>query len=204
MAEGAKDQELKPIISNLFPLEGKFVLTAFEELSSISNPSGFQAEADRELAILRQTNLHVLEEIVQILRELPSKEDGDGIFAGILVCHRALRKEAESIGGQLPTFTDEFTKRYYEEEEDNILEQSEDKKVDRMQAAMQVKRQQLVQFENWEPEFSTIAKKLLAERGADWHPEENPMYLGITNFYSLFRAGCSDPKNFQVNHTPKP
>jgi len=195
MAEGSKDQEGEPIIYDLFPIGEKSVLAAFRDLSPIQNSSGFQAEADGELDILSQTNPHVLKQVVQSLLTLPSKEDGDQIFGGILVCHRALRKEAESQGVQLPTLTDEFTKRHYEKEIDNILAKGKEKKLSITQAMRLSKIQMLSQFENLEPQFSEIAKEQLG--GSDWHPEENLGYLGIINFYLLFKEGCKDPKNFQ-------
>lgn len=197
MAENARDRETQAIIPNLFPLGKEPVLAAFRDLSPIQNSSGFQEEADRELDILRQTNLHVLRRIVQSLRTLPSKEYGDQIVGGILVCYRALRKEAESRGGVLPTLSEEFIERYYVEERNNIGAESTDKNLSIPQVAIQLNKQALVKFENREPQFSEIAREQLG--GSDWHPEEDLGYLGIINLCLLFREGCSDPKNFQTN-----
>lgn len=198
MDEGAKEQEKKPVISNLFPIHGKSVSAAFEKLSLTENPSGAQAAANEEMDRLCETNPYVATYFGQMLSEFPvtARETADQIYLGILIAHKILREGARLRGGILPTFTLDFVQDYHNKEVESIIAESRDKNLAIPQIGIQLRNKRLVEFENRESEFSRIVRIKLGVQ-SDWHPEEDPRYLGIVNLCVLFREGCKDPKNFQ-------
>lgn len=200
MSEGAKDQERKPIISELFPLRKQSVLAAFRALSPAENPSACQEAVKEETDIFRETNPHTLTHFANFAQEMRNREVAeeaiDQMFWGVVVSHRALREQAKSKGGVLPTFTDEFIEDYHGKSVERIRAMSVDKEIAVQQGAIQLSNMDLVKFENWEPEFSKIVKEKLGFQ-SDSHRAKDVKYAGIVDLYMLFRAGCSDPKNFQ-------
>ncbi len=204
MAEDAKDQELKPITSNLFPVGEQSILRAFRDLIPPKNPSAVQiasAEAaeDEEKRILGETNPHVLTSF-EIFLEFYTEEKAKQIFQGALIFHRALREEAESKGVTLPTFSEQFVQDYDQQTQNSADESAEVafryKKLSLEEAAREFRRTNIVIFRNLEPEFSKIVEKGFGAQ-PNWLPEEDFRYKGIIYQDLLFRAGCSDPKNFQ-------
>jgi len=195
MGEGAIEQEKQPIISDLFPVSKQSVLTAFGELSPTENPTGAEAAAMQEMKILSETNLDVLDYDLRILAQIP-REAGDQLLGGVLVCHRALREEARARGGILPTFTDEFIQKFHNKGVKTLQARIVKEQISVHQAASELTRLHLVEFENMEPEFSETVKRKLSVQ-PDWDPEKDLGYAGFINTYLLFRQGCSDPKNLQ-------
>ena len=53
------------------------------------------------------------------------EEKADQMFLGSLICHKALREEAEARGGILPRLTEEFVKGY-DEKQEKIVEKNLD------------------------------------------------------------------------------
>ena len=204
MAEGGKDQEVKPIISDLFPLREESVLKAFKGLipsqnASLEQRASVQAALDEEERNLRATNPHVLTSF-EIFLEFYTEENAKQMFWGALIFHRALREEAESKGVTLPTFTEQFVEDYDQQTQSSADKSAEEalrhKKLSREEAARGFRRTNIVIFRNLEPEFSKIVERGLGDK-PNWLPEEDFRYRGIIYQDLLFRAGCSDPKNFQ-------
>lgn len=191
MAEGVAEREGQPIISNLFPVSRDSVSTAFKELSP--------AAEEEEKRILGETNPYVLASLKQFI-EPYAEENAKQMRRGALIFHRALRKEAKSKGVVLPTFSEQFVKDYDEQAQSSADKYKEeahrDRKLNAGEVGREFRRKNLVVFRNLEPEFSEIVER---EFGAqpNWLPEEDFTYRGIIDQRLLFRAGCSDRKNYQ-------
>lgn len=190
-------QEEQTIGPNLFPLEIQPVLTAFENLNPREDSFSVKSAEDEESRILRETNPHALTSFEELLDSYT--EDHAAQFRrGNLICHQALRLEAISRGGVLPTFTEQFVQDYDMDQERRAEEEVVDKQLQRRpyQVSLQKRRANVTIFRNLEPEFSKIVEKELGvELG--WLPEKDYTYSGIIYLYSLFRKGCSNPKNFR-------
>jgi hypothetical protein len=184
MEEGAVKQEGQPIISDLFPVGAKSALAAFRDLSLQENPDGAEAAATQEMNILSETNRDVLDYDLGILLQIP-REAGDQLFGGVLVCHRALREEAKARGGILPTFTDEFIQEFHNKGVEALRARIANEQISDHQAASELTKLHLVEFQNMEPEFSKIVREKLGVH-PDWRPEEDPRYLGIIHMHFLF------------------
>lgn len=196
MAEGRAEQERQPIISNLFPVSEKSVLSAFRNLISKKNPSSVQEAVEKELKIMRKTNPYVLASIDDLL-EYQTKKEEPRMRLGSLICNRALREEANARGGVLPTLAKDFVEQYDEELERKLGEEVEDKWLaERSQVGPQMRRAYIAKFRNYEPDFSKIVEEEFGNQ-PDWVPENDFRYTGLAYQYLLFRQGFSDPKNFQ-------
>ena len=200
MDEGGKDQEVKPIISNLFPLQEESVSNAFRDLDPRENPFSAQKAVDEETRMFRDANPNVFSyfaDFAQEMRDGKVPEDGiNQMFWGIMLCYRALREEAKSKGGVLPQFTDEFIESYDKNDMENIKAECTDKGISRGQAIAQLANMDIVKFENLELEFNMIIREEFG-RQPNWQANQDFKYSGIMDVYFLFREGCSDPKNFQ-------
>jgi len=204
MSEGGLGQEKQPIISNLFPVGEQSILRAFSDLIPPKKPTADQiasaeAAADEERRILRETNPYVLTSF-KIFLEFYTEEKAKQILRGALIFHRALRKEAESKGVTLPTFSEQFVEDYDQQTQtsadENLEEALRYKKLSPEEAARAFRKTNIVIFRNLEPEFSKIVERGLGAE-ENWLPEEDFRYKGIIYQDLLFRAGCSDAKNFQ-------
>lgn len=196
MGEDRVEQEKQPIITNLFPVGKESVLTAFGDLSLTENPSGAEPVANQEMDILSETNRHVSDYDIEVLSQLPT-EASDQLIFGVLICHRALREEARGRDGILPTLTAEFIQEAHDREVEAIRAESVDKQISIQQAATELSRMHIVEFQNMEPEFSETVRRKFGTQ-PDWDPEQDLRYAGIINTYLLFRTGLSDPKNFSA------
>lgn len=194
MDEGGAELEKQPDVSKIFPVSEKSVLSAFKNLSLTENPTGALAESNKEIEIFSEINPHLLDYDEGILMQLPG-EEGDRLLEGILVCHRALREEAEARGVVMPSFTNEFIEEFHNKALEGLRTIIDDKKIPIHQAIDESVKLRLDEFQNMEPKFSEIVRKKL--NVPDWDPARDFKYLGITNTYFLFREGLKDPKNFQ-------
>lgn len=206
MAEGAKDQETKPIIFNLFPLQRRSVLVAFSNLSPKENLSAVGEAVSEEKQIFDRTNPHVSSYVSDFVNDMTARgvpsETIDQIAWGVLICYRVLREEAESQGGVLPTFTDEFIEEYHQDQVDNIGRITTEDQLTLKQTGVQLSNKQLLIFEESEPVFSKIVREKLGLT-SDELAKQDWKYRGIVELYSLFRKGCSDPKNFSETPNKK-
>lgn len=200
MAEDARDRETQTIVPNLFPLGKEPILAAFRDLSPAENPSACQEAIDEETDIFRQTNPHAFNhfsDLAQTMGEQQVAEEAVSKWSsGIMLCHRALREQAKLKGGVLPTFTGEFTEGYNEQGLKKTKAMSLDKEIGFQDADAQLSKMQLVKFKNWEPELNEPVREKLGLQ-SDRAAEDDLVCSGIIHLYLLFRAGCSDPKNFQ-------
>ncbi len=203
MSEGVVGRE-GYIIYNLFPVGRESVLTAFKDLLLPENPSVGQVASTQEarheeMGILCKTNLHVSTSLEDLI-ESYTPEKADGMRLGSLIFHRALRKEAKSRGGVLPTFTEKFVKDYDDQTQSSAEKSAEEaflyRGLNLKEAGRELRRKNIVIFSNSEPEFSKIVREKLYLR-SDSRPEENLIYSGIIDLYLLIKKGFSDPKNFK-------
>ena len=200
MDEGGKDQEVKPIISNLFPLKEQSVLAAFSNLSPKENPHAVGEAANEEKHVFDTTNPHVSAYISDFVNDLTKRgvhsEMIDQVGWGVLMCHRVLREEAASQGGVLPTLTDEFIEEYHQDDLNEIKRVTIEDRLTLKQTAVQVSNRRLLMFEKSEPKFSKIVREKLGLK-LDELAKQDLKYSGIVDLYWLFKKGCSDSKNFQ-------
>lgn len=212
MSEGIVEPE-RYIVYNLFPVGKQSVLTAFKDLIPPKNPSvdqlaSAEAAADKEKRKLSETNPHVFNSFEELVGGYTQKK-AKQMFLGALICHRALREEAKSRGGALPTFTEQFVQDYDIEQDRKAQEEINDKQqlidikvIGIKEITRQVRRNNIFNFRNLEPEFSEIVEKKKLGVQSGWLPEEDYRYTGIIYLHSLFKAGFSNPKNFKDLFSP--
>ena len=196
MDEGAADQERQPVISDLFPLGEKSVLTAFQEIYPHAG-SFVEDVVSNEREILRRTNPYVLNSLEQLI-DAYTEENAKLMLEGALICHRALRREFKIKSGILPSLTEDFV-RNYDEEKQGIADRRIDEDIthrERVQAGEELRKMRIFRFRQLEPVFSRIVEEKLGDQ-PKWVPENDYRYRGIIDQYLIFREGLSNPKNFQ-------
>lgn len=190
MDEGAAEKERQPIMSNLLQHVSK------DDISTVFKELNLQEEKDS----LRGSNPYVLADL-EHLTEHHVEEKAKQVFWGAMLFDRVLREKAELKGVILPKLTEQFVEDYAEQK-DNAAEENRIEAVhyrnlsDEEEIEREFRRSNIAKFRNFEPEFSGIVE---GEFGAqpNWAPEEDNRYIGFIYEYLLFRAGLSDPKNFQ-------
>ena len=198
MGEGDKDQggrsrEAEVAILDAFPLKRQSVLTAFKNLGHQKDFNDVKKAVDEEIGILGRTNIYASISFGNLL-EYYTADVTTQVRRGNAICHQALRLGSK---GELPKFTEEFVQAYDDEEEKKLGEERFDGKQMSLQQAGVAKRQAKVdRFREFEPAISKIVERKLRAGSRQWKPEEDGIYKGFIDLYSLFREGCSDPKNF--------
>ena len=154
---------------------------------------------------MRETNPFVSDYFMQMSEDIRSKNMPKGAYNllwAVLVCHRALREQAKLKGGILPRFTQEFVQDYIKKSGERFTKAMEDKNIGIKEAFSQIVRQNVVEFENMEKEFSDL---IGSEDDTQWTEEQTLQYIpAIISIYRLFREGSRDPKNFQIDPSKKP
>lgn len=199
MDEGAAKQEKQPMDPKMLSISKDSFSTAFKELNPQESPSLWQKEGENEINELRENNPHVLNSIEELTKPYP-EEKAKQMLRGALTFYRALRKDIEAKGKVLPKLTEEFVKEYDYQTLIRGAEIGEEAVLDEgltsSEASDKARRRIVANFRNLEPELSEVVEKELGNQ-PNWRPEENDIYLGIIDMYSLMRVGLSDPKNFQ-------